>query len=272
MQYCNKCGNKIKSNDAFCPKCGNKIKEINEEIEKTNSKKIVCTHCGSDNVQVQIVSNTKNTGCLMALVYIILAITLVGIPIMILILLLKGKKTTNTKYYVCQNCGKTFNPLFNFKKKNGKKNAAIIISATVIIMACALLIAVPIAFKDMDYVDKEKYNELDVQTLHNDYLDNEISAKEKYENNYYYFTGEIYDITEFLTDKYLIIKYTSNRDESKKIELNAYFNSTDAFSNLKKGDTVKVYCKFNQRSIEDYYGTTSYSLRICKLEESFNKE
>lgn len=271
MEYCNKCGKKLNFDDTFCPKCGNKIKKIDTDTEKENSKKIVCSHCGSDNVQVQIVSNTQNTGCLMSIVYIFLALTLVGIPIMILILLLKGKKTTNTKYYVCQNCGKTFNPLLNFKNKNRKNNIAIIIVITIILVVGALLIAIPIALEDKDYVEIEQYNELDVQALHNDYLDNEISAKDKYENNYYYFSGEIDDITEFLNDKYLQIKYTSNRDESKKIELNAYFSSSDAFSNLKKGDTVKVYCKFKQRSIEDYFGTTSYSFHSCRLEESFNK-
>lgn len=272
MKYCSDCGEKIEANQKFCPSCGNQLGNNNTTSEKQhNSNKLVCPYCESDNVQVQIVSQNKNTGCLMIFIYVFLALTIVGIPIMILILLLKGKKSVNHKYYVCQNCGKTFNPGLNFKGLNGKQNQTAAIIAVVIIIVAVVFIGVTIGLKDTDYVDLEQYQQLDVQALHNDYLDNEISAKTKYEGNYYYFSGEIYDITEFLNDKYLELRYPSNRDNSKKIELNAYFNSSDAFANIKKGDTVTVYCKFEQRSIEDYFGVTSYSFHSCKLEDSFRE-
>lgn len=58
---------------------------------------------------------------------------------------------------------------------------------------------------------------------------------------------------------------TSSRDSSKKIELNAYFKDSDAFSDVKKGDIVTVYCKFKERSIEDYFGITSYSFHSCQF-------
>ena len=69
---------------------------------------MVCPKCGSNNVNVQIVSQTKNRGCFTILIYILLALTIIGIPIMILIAILRGKKTTNKKFNVCQNCGHTW--------------------------------------------------------------------------------------------------------------------------------------------------------------------
>jgi len=116
---CEECGYELKKNAKVCPKCGCPVetKTGEKSVEKSNEdnhihddKKIRCTYCGSDNVQVQIVSQNKNAGCLTVFLYILLALTIVGIPIMIIILLVKGKKTVNKKFYVCQNCGKTFSP------------------------------------------------------------------------------------------------------------------------------------------------------------------
>ena len=112
--YCMNCGNKLNENAKFCDKCGNSIENIYQnkyEIEEeNNSNKLTCPHCGSNNINVQIVSENKGANCFTILLYIFLAMTIVGIPIMILILLLKGGKTINKKYYVCQNCGKSFYP------------------------------------------------------------------------------------------------------------------------------------------------------------------
>lgn len=268
MKYCSECGEKIGESQKFCSSCGKQVDVKEEKVEKSFSNKLICPHCGSDNVQVQIVSNTKNTGCLTIFIYIVLALTIIGIPIMILIALLKGKKTINNKYYVCQNCGKTFNPLFDFKGLNEKQNAKNIVLAFIVLFILVIFVGVSIGLQDTDYVDFDQYQKLDVQQLHNDYLDNEISANDKYEGNYYYFEGKIYDITEFFGDKYLTIQYISNRNNANKIELNAYFNSSDAFTNIKKGETVTVYCKFKERSIEDYFGITSYSLHSCQFKNN----
>lgn len=265
MKYCSDCGEKISLNQKFCPGCGKQISNDANIKNQDNSTKLTCPYCGSDNIQVQIVSQNKNAGCLMVFIYVLLALTIVGIPIMILILLLKGKKSVNHKYYVCQNCGKTFNPKLNFAGANKNQNQTAVIISVVIIIIAVIAIGVTIGLKDSDYVNFDQYQPLDAQTLHNDYLDNEISAKSKYEGNYYYFTGEIYDITQFLNDKYLELRYTSSRDNSQKIELNAYFSDSNAFTNLKKGDTVTVYCKFKERSIEDYLGITSYSFHSCQF-------
>ena len=280
MKYCYECGEKVAENQKFCPNCGKQLSIPNDEqkIEKEEPKKVdpnklVCPHCGSDDIQVQIVAENKNTGCLMVFVYVILALTIIGIPIMILILLLRGKKSVNKKYYVCQNCGRTFSPnpftgsMISSRGIRSTNNNGPVVAIALVLVAIGigLIIGIPLLTHDTDYVEYNQYQELNPQQLHNDYLDNEISAKDKYSDNYYYFTGEISDITEFLNDTYLEIKYKSDRDSSKTIELNAYFHSGSQLENVKKGDNVTVYCKFKQRSIENYFGTTSYSFHSCRF-------
>lgn len=64
-----------------------------------------CPKCGSENVQVQAVSEMKSRGCLTTLFYIFLLF----VPIIgwiALFLLLKGRKSKTTNYAVCQDCGK----------------------------------------------------------------------------------------------------------------------------------------------------------------------
>lgn len=118
-----------------------------------------------------------------------------------------------------------------------------------------------------DFIEFEHYQQLNPQELHNDFVDNEISAKDKYKDNYYYFSGTIYNIEEFLNDNYLEIRYVSEKDNSKIIELDAYFPyGSEELKTLKKDDNVTVYCKFKQRSIENYENTvTSYSFKSCRL-------
>lgn len=81
----------------------------NKEEDKLVDGKIVCSKCGSNNISIQIVSQNKNSGCLTIFFYIFLALTIIGIPIMIIILLLKGKKQIHKKYCICQNCGHSWN-------------------------------------------------------------------------------------------------------------------------------------------------------------------
>lgn len=63
-----------------------------------------CPKCGSENVQVQAVSEMKSRGCLTVLLYIIL----LCIPVIgwiALFMLLRGRKSKTITYAVCQNCG-----------------------------------------------------------------------------------------------------------------------------------------------------------------------
>ncbi len=118
MKYCPNCGSPLANNGSFCGKCGYKVNNTmaspqtqmnnaiqNPQYQVNNHNKLCCPRCGSPNVSVQMVTKNKETGCLTIILYLILTFTLVGIPIMILILLLKGKKTEVSKCQVCQNCG-----------------------------------------------------------------------------------------------------------------------------------------------------------------------
>lgn len=124
---------------------------------------------------------------------------------------------------------------------------------------------------DKEYASKDKYTKLNIQQMHNDYDSNEITAKEKYPYNYYYFTEKINDVVEYLGDTYLtfMIHSTNKKAKTSGIELTAYFESGDMLKNVKKGDKVTVYCKFKERSIENYFGTTSYSFHSCHFGDKF---
>ena len=64
----------------------------------------ICPRCGGPMV-IQTMAESRNAGCLTVLCYFILAITLVGI--LILIPLLLRKKTHTVTYATCQQCGNT---------------------------------------------------------------------------------------------------------------------------------------------------------------------
>lgn len=64
---------------------------------------MVCPKCKSENVQIQTVSESRKTGCLTILLYIILACTILGLLIVIPLLL--RRKTETVTYAVCQDCG-----------------------------------------------------------------------------------------------------------------------------------------------------------------------
>lgn len=61
-----------------------------------------CPRCGG-NMTVQVVTEQKSAGCLTVLLYIILALTLIGLLIVIPLAL--RKKTETVTYAVCQKCG-----------------------------------------------------------------------------------------------------------------------------------------------------------------------
>ncbi len=64
---------------------------------------MVCPKCKSENVQIQTVSESRKTGCLTILLYILLACTILGLLIVIPLLL--RRKTETVTYAVCQDCG-----------------------------------------------------------------------------------------------------------------------------------------------------------------------
>lgn len=158
------------------------------------------------------------------------------------------------------------------KKQKSNKNAILTIIQIILVLfvlGCLGMAGYTIysLFKpSSDFKDFSEYKMLNVQELHKDYLDNEITAKEKYQDNYYYFSGTIYDITEFLTDKYLAIRVPYAQNPEKEIELDAYFESDDDLKTVKKNDEVTVYCKFKKRTLEELFdNVTSYSFHSCRI-------
>ena len=146
--YCKKCGSKIDDDSIFCSNCGLNIR-LKTDTEKTVFEKkqelkddqldemdnsfvddediARCPKCGSDNIQYQLVSVAERRGCLTILLIIFLALTVVGIPLMIIYLLLRGKKTDIKKYCVCQSCGHEFRPLDKLSKELLKISIVVIV-------------------------------------------------------------------------------------------------------------------------------------------------
>ncbi|OUO89743.1 hypothetical protein B5F40_09435 [Gordonibacter sp. An230] len=67
--------------------------------------RIRCPRCGSAVVNVQVVSEVERRGCLSSCLMVLLALTIIGIPLMILWIVLRGEKTRTRNCAVCQSCG-----------------------------------------------------------------------------------------------------------------------------------------------------------------------
>lgn len=128
--FCPNCG--TEANVKFCPNCGTDLSSIktniNDEsetiinnyysnptnnssdekntVQQSNSsykQNRTCPKCHCNNITYQTVTEQKKTGCLMVLLYILLAISCIGW--LILIPLLTRKKDRTVTYAVCQSCG-----------------------------------------------------------------------------------------------------------------------------------------------------------------------
>lgn len=65
---------------------------------------MICPNCRCEDVDIRVVEERKSGGCFMVLLYIILAITILGW--LILIPLILSKKTRTVTYAVCKKCGR----------------------------------------------------------------------------------------------------------------------------------------------------------------------
>lgn len=65
---------------------------------------MVCPKCGSNDIAISTFKESKSAGCLTVLFYIFLAITILGLLIVIP-LLLRGKREKIVTLCVCKNCG-----------------------------------------------------------------------------------------------------------------------------------------------------------------------
>ncbi len=138
-----------------------------------------------------------------------------------------------------------------------------------------LIIAIIIVVGYHHFFDKDKFEGfekedckyVDIQQLDKDYEDNEISAEEKYKDNFYYFTEEITDITKSdLGDSYLTLRFQSS-EENRVIDIDAHFDNDDDLKKVTKGDLVTIYGQFRHRTIHDYMNTlNTYSFYHCKMD------
>ncbi len=70
---------------------------------KESTPILICPKCGSTNISLHTQTEEKKTGCGTILLYILLAITCLGIFILIPLLLRNNQQTVT--YAVCKNCG-----------------------------------------------------------------------------------------------------------------------------------------------------------------------
>ena len=173
----------------------------------------------------------------------------------------------NQKY--CNKCGE----IVEIDEEEEKKidNKAKFRSNIGNFIAIIIIIFGLIFFYNFFFENKNKnfnyneYEELNPNVLYKDYVNNEISADEKYKSNRYFVEGEIYDIVHYISDNYIELRYTYDNDKTKTIELNAYFNDINDLKKLNKGDRITVYCEFKQRSVENWFNITSFSLINCHI-------
>ena len=103
--FCKFCGAKLDDNARFCTGCGSSItaQSVQPVSVQRNGAVRKCPRCSATNIQYQTVTESKKTGCFTVLLYLFLAITILGL--LILIPLMLRKKTVTATYAVCQNCG-----------------------------------------------------------------------------------------------------------------------------------------------------------------------
>lgn len=65
---------------------------------------MTCPNCKCEDIEIQVIEERKKTSFWLILWYIILAISFIGLFVLIPILL--RKKTRTVTYAVCKNCGK----------------------------------------------------------------------------------------------------------------------------------------------------------------------
>lgn len=77
--------------------------EFGKAVHEGDGEVAKCSRCGSDDIQYQTVTESRKTGFWTIVFYIALAITLIGLLVVIPLAL--RRKTETVTYAVCQNCG-----------------------------------------------------------------------------------------------------------------------------------------------------------------------
>jgi len=67
-----------------------------------------CPKCGNNDIAISTYQETKPRGCLTIVLYLLLALTLLGLLIVIP-LLLRGKQSETVTTCICKKCGNKWN-------------------------------------------------------------------------------------------------------------------------------------------------------------------
>ena len=120
--YCTKCNALVPEGTQFCHKCGKVgvpavFDSSDDQIEYpsyssathgsipvTQSSRHQCPWCSSRNIHYQVINESKPMGCFTFLFYLLLALTILGLLIVIPLML--RKKTETHTYAICQSCGR----------------------------------------------------------------------------------------------------------------------------------------------------------------------
>jgi predicted RNA-binding Zn-ribbon protein involved in translation (DUF1610 family) len=114
--FCCACGAKFEGNGSFCAHCGTRRPSVGAEysaLQCSAQQQILqpeqaqcvhtCPRCGSHRLQYQTLSEENAAGCFTIFMYILLAITILGL--LILIPLAMRKSSDTVTYEICQDCG-----------------------------------------------------------------------------------------------------------------------------------------------------------------------
>lgn len=101
-------GDPIMDNVGYCDTCMIRYNNDQFVYPVSGNPQIVppsriCKRCGSSNIAYQTITEKESAGCGMIFLYIILALTILGILVLIPILLSNNTKTVT--YATCQSCG-----------------------------------------------------------------------------------------------------------------------------------------------------------------------
>ena len=114
--FCNKCGFEIGNNEKFCNQCGNKL-IIDQPIVNTG---IRCPHCGSGNVSIQMITESKLKNKHHSILYWlfigwwleVLLWFFLTIPRLLIFIFMPKKQRIvqkQRKVAICQSCGYSWN-------------------------------------------------------------------------------------------------------------------------------------------------------------------
>ena len=108
-RFCENCGQPLNDGIKFCGNCGAPVSApapaqtpAPAAVKAPAKKGPTCPKCGGE-MKIQTVVEDNPMGCGLILVYLILAVTIIGL--LVLIPMLAHKKTETVTYAVCQSCG-----------------------------------------------------------------------------------------------------------------------------------------------------------------------